>query len=127
MLSAEITSAELTQIRSDIEALLPDTGYILEKALVPDGMGGNQETWGTASGGTVSCRLDPVAPQREGRETMVGNQVVPYSKWVITLPYGTSIDEADRIEIASIQYAVVAEASEHSWAGCVRVFAEKVS
>ena len=60
-----LSAAELAVIRADIANMLPDTGFILEQAYTHDGMGGMTETWGTATGGTVVYRLDPI----RGRES----------------------------------------------------------
>ena len=44
-----LTTAEITQMRTDVETLLPDVGDVLSLTQASDGQGGFTDTWGTAT------------------------------------------------------------------------------
>ena len=120
-----LSAAELTAIRADIANMLPDTGYILEvTAYTPDGMGGQTAVYGTATGGTVVYRLDPI----RGRESEAGGAVNPFHTFVLTLEYDVTIAETNRFKAADgTQFAVTSvDEDGKSWKASVRAFVERV-
>lgn len=119
MVSA-LSAAELAAIRADIATLLPDTANILSKTEVPDGSGGVTVTWGTATA-AVACRIDPA----RGREMDIGGQVQAFYGWVLTLPHGTTITNANRVEVNGGTFAVVSADPEKSWKASVRAYLER--
>ena len=95
-----LTADQLTYMRASVDALLPDTGYILTLAYTQDGYGGVVETWGTA--GTISCRVDAVS----GRELLAGGAVQPFFSYKLTAPYDTVLTTAQRVKVGSETYAI---------------------
>ena len=115
-----ITTAELAQMRSDIETLLPDTCVINTLTSVSDGMGGQTNSW--EASGTVDCRLD----RRSASEQLSGGAIRPYSEWVLTVPYGTSITVQNQVTHGGLTYNVTEVNTDKSWPDCVRATVEQV-
>ena len=123
--------SELTLMRAEIEALLPDTANILEVSRVSDGQGSYTDSWGTATGGTaVACRLDAAASAGisnfQGNEVMRGGAIQPYGRWVVTFPYDTTITTENRVEINTRTFNVIADDDKKSWQLDVRVIVEQL-
>lgn len=116
-----ITSAELTQMRVDILDLLPDTCALLTVTHSSDGQGGNTDTWGTATA-SVACRLD----QKKASEVIVSAGVRPFSGWMLTLPYNTTINEQYRIEHGGNTYNVISVDGDKSWSVTIRAEVDRV-
>jgi len=115
-----IDSTMLSVMREAISQLLPDTCSILTVTRTPDGMGGQTETYGTTS---ASCRLDVIS----GMETVVGGAVQPYVRTMLSLPYDTTITEANRVVHGGVTYAVVTPPnSDQSWIAVKRVTLERI-
>lgn len=115
-----ITDAQLAYMRSMINDLLPDTGYVLSLAYTNDGYGGITETWGTA--GTISCRIDPL----RGGESLTGAAVNPYHGFRLTAPYDAVISEANRIKVDDEIYAVLSVDGDKSAAVSLRADLERL-
>lgn len=122
------SAAELARMRADMENVtLPDTCNILSVTKVSDGQGGVTETWGTAIA-SVACRLDLFTSRGVGiigSETVVGAALKPYSTWILSVPYGTALTSANRVEVDSNTYNVVEVDAGRSWGGNVRATLEK--
>lgn len=117
-----IDNTMLAAMREAIAELLPDTGYILTRTYVSNGMGGGSYTWGTSS--AVSCRIDI----QQGREQVTGGAVQAFSRTILSLPYDTTITEANRFLHNSVTYAVVVPPNtDQSWIAVKRVELERVS
>jgi SPP1 family predicted phage head-tail adaptor len=116
-----LTAAMLTQMRTDIEDLMPDTCNILAGTVTSDGQGGYTETWGTATAG-ASCRID----KRTGREALSGGAVQTFGTWVLTLPHDTTITAEHRVEHDDATYSVVHVDIDKSWKASVRAELEEV-
>jgi len=115
-----IDSTMLSAMRSAIGELLPDTCSIITVTRTPDGMGGQTETFGTAS---ASCRLDVIS----GMETVIGGALQPYVRTMLSLPYDTTITEANRVVHGGVTYAVTAPPnSDQSWIAVKRVTLERI-
>lgn len=123
------SSAELARMRSDMEdATLPDTCNILSLTQASDNEGGLIDTWGTATA-NVACRLDSVLTGGVGLYGTEQNRVAsikPYSTWTISLPHGTAITAANRVECNSSTFNVVEVDSARSWLANVRATLERV-
>jgi hypothetical protein len=119
-----LSAAELAAIRADVLTMLPDTGFVLESALTPDGMGGWTDVWGTATGGTVVYRLDPV----RGQESVAGAAVQPFHTFVLTLPYNATITASNRFQATDGSTWAVKSVDEpgKSWIASVRAYVERV-
>lgn len=121
MVSKLLTMAELLQIRSDIEAYtLPDNCTIMVVTRTGDGAGGWADTWGTATAG-VACRLDPLV----GQENTGAGATRDFQRYILTVPNGTTINEAQRVIKGSETFNVI-NVDAKSWQGCVRVLLERV-
>jgi len=107
-------------MRDVLEQLMPDTCNILSVTRTSDGQGGWSEAWGTAYAGVI-CRLDPLP----GKEIPVGGAVQPYKAYILTLPYDTTITEANRVEISTNSFAVKSVDTRKSWAATRRALLER--
>jgi head-tail joining protein len=76
---------------------LTEQGWTLRGTVVSDGGGGGTTTF--VSGGTVPCRIDPLA--RAGDERVVGGRLDDRSTHKVTVPAGTDVRHTDRWEIQS--------------------------
>lgn len=116
-----LSNAELTDMRDTIQDyLLPDTCNILSIARSSDGSGGFTEPWGTATAG-AACRLDT----QNGKYMDLDGSVRSYKKLVFSLPYNTTITNANRIVHNSNTYQVV-NTNEGSWIAVKRAEVEKI-
>lgn len=75
---------------------LSEQGWNLRGTFVSDQGGGGTATY--VSGGTVSCRIDPLA--RAGDERVVGGRLDDRSTHKVTVPAGTDVTTPDRFQIA---------------------------
>jgi len=121
-----IDTAMLTAMREAIADLLPDTCNVLTVTRTPDGMGGNTEAWGTASS-SVSCRVDLQQGQTAGMEMNMGDALRPYTTYILSIPYDTTITTDDRIEHSGATYAITSVNTEQSWMAVKRCQMEIVS
>jgi len=113
-------TGELERLRADLDALLPDTAYILSVTYSPDGYGGLSETWGTAS--TCLCRIDPL----RGGEVLTGGAVQPWHGYQFTAPHGVTLTSENRVKIGAVTYSVKSVDAGKSWAGSTRVVLEVI-
>lgn len=120
-----ITSAELAQMRTDIELLLPDTCAILSVTQASDSQGGLTDTWGTVTA-SVACRLDAINPKGRNNELVIGGAVKPFHTYVLSLPYGTSITTQNRVGLSGQTFAVTGVDTGKSWSAVVRCIVEVV-
>lgn len=114
-----LPTAELDQIRTDLETTLPDAGTIYALTRTSDGQGGWSESWGTA--GTCACRIDFIG----GAESVTAGALLPYSKAIITLPQSTTITQQNRFAHSSGTYNIQS-VNIGSWLGVKRAVVEKV-
>ena len=116
-----IDTAMLAAMRVAISTLLPDTCNICTITNAPDGEGGVTTTRGT-SGTSISCRLDVI----QGREQVTGGAVQPYTSYMMSLPYDTTVNPSNIIEHNGINYAVKPSNVNQSWIAVKRVELEKL-
>lgn len=83
----------LAYIRARQATYLPDSARVLRKVTSSDGMGGRVVTWATAA--TVACRLAAAS----GAERVIGERITPSNTYTVTMPYGTDVRQADRVEV----------------------------
>lgn len=107
-----LTDAELDEMRSTLEASLPDECSIVTVTQVADGAGGYTATTASTS---VDCRLSPAQQSGGGQEDTVGSRVTPTNRWVITVPYDTVVGQADRVEIGTRRFEIVAVDTDRTW------------
>mgnify|MGYP000871490242 FL=1 len=97
-----LTASELTALRNTQAQTLTETATIQRKTTVSDGAGGFSDTWATV--GSAKCR---VAPGGTGTAQLLAGKLNEKSGWRITLPQGTDVIEADRIEVDSRSFEVL--------------------
>lgn len=119
-----ITTAELTQMRADVQDLMPDICNLLTATNTPDGYGGVTSAWGTATA-SVKCRIDNASNTAYG-EQMVANGIQPFNRWILSVPYGTAMTEAMRVEIGTNTYNVTMVDVDKSWPVVERAVLEAV-
>ena len=121
-MSNGLSAAELSQIRSDINSLLPDTCHIMGITNTSDGAGGWTPTAGTVTA-NVPCRMDFVNP---GKEQLSGGVNIPFKQGIISMAYDVTVTTAHQILFSGITYNVIGENSGQSWIGGKQVIVERV-
>lgn len=120
-----LTAKELASIRSDINNLLPDTGYIITRTETSDGMGGINVA--TSATGTVSCRLDArMINMLKGGESVAGAAIQSFQQLVLTIPYDTTITTDNQFLKGGQLYNITSVDDDKSWKGCIRCILERV-
>ena len=119
-----LPSAELSQIRADLETLLPDTANILSLTRTSDSQGGWTEAWGT-TGTSIACRLDFIHGVHGRAEAVTAGALIPYTRAIVTLPQATTITAQNRIEHDGNTYTVQV-VNVGSWLGVKRATVEKI-
>lgn len=108
-----LSDAEITQMRSDLEALaLPGTAILYSRAGTADGYGTRTETYTAAA--TVACHISPLEAPREA-EPATGSRITPDVDRVVTLPANTTITTEYRAEIAGTTYDVTSVRAPRSF------------
>lgn len=113
-----LSSTELAGMREAANLTLPDPCYVLSGTATPDAMGGETVSWGTSA--TTVCRLD----MKRGVMQLAGGGVQPFTEYIMTLPYDTTISEANRISHGGITYTVTSVNADISWPVVKRVVVE---
>jgi SPP1 family predicted phage head-tail adaptor len=112
-------SGDLKKIREDQNKLMPETVYVQRLTRVDDGSGGWGEVWNSIA--TVKGRI----ASSQGREEELGKKVMALTTYTVTLPYDTSINQTDRLQINGQQYQVLAILNR-SEKTALRVLCEKI-
>ena len=116
-----LSATELANMRAVVEQLLPDTCNILTVTRTADGAGGWTDSWGTVTA-SVDCRLDPIS----GKEQLAGGAIEPFHRFVLTVPYDTTILPAYRIEHSTFIYNIISVDYDKSWPVSKRAIVERV-
>jgi hypothetical protein len=87
---------EPVQLRGLAFLALSETGWTRRGTVVSDGGGGGTTVF--VNGGTVACRIDPLA--RAGDERVVGGRLDDRSTHKVTVPAATDVTTPDRFEIS---------------------------
>jgi head-tail adaptor len=118
-----LSASELSQMRSAISDLLPDTCSILELTRTSDGAGGWTESWGTVTGGSaIPCRVD----YKTGKEQTAAGAITPYQSATISMGYAQTITSQNRVLVGSNTFSVQAINTGQSWIAVTRVAAELI-
>jgi hypothetical protein len=125
-MSITLTSAELAEIRSAINELMPDTCTLLTPVNTSDGEAGYSTSWVTAQS-NVPCRLDSKLGviEAKGQEKLTAGAINYFHTYVLTLPYNTTITEQYRVQMGSDFYLVKSVDYDKSWIASVRAFVER--
>jgi SPP1 family predicted phage head-tail adaptor len=112
---------ELAHIYEDIQNLMPDKCNILSGTYTSDGIGGFTQSWGTAYK-SIPCRMDA----KTLREVNAAGALQVFGGYTMTLPYNTTITEANRIEFNGALYNVLSLDKRQSWELCITAHVEAV-
>lgn len=124
-----LTDADLAELRTVVNDLLPDQGVVWDKTEVRDTTGGIKTTY-TQRAGTVPVRVGQV--QQADRVALTsssldaGGQIAGKMRAAMTVPALTDIDEGDRIAVLGQMYAVLAVLAPISWEMSRRLIVEVV-
>lgn len=110
MSALPLSAGELVQMRATVSTYLAGTAVIQTYASTADGSGGVTDAY-TASA-TVIARI---APMHDGAESLVAGRVAEVQRYQLTVPFGSSVDERDRVVFNSITYEVVEVESRVPW------------
>ena len=112
---------ELDERRQAIADTLFDHCTILASTPTRDASGHTVDAWGTIAR-NVPCRLDKMT----GSEGLVGASRQVFTGYMLTLPYGTLIDETNRVIVGDYTYAASVSNDGQSDMACLRVQVEYV-
>ena len=123
-MSITLTSDELKYIRDSVGELMPDVGYILTVTNTADGAGGVTESLATSS--AYMCRIDPdVNRILKSGESMAGGGISPFHRFILTLPYDTTINTDNRFKCGTETYNIISVDRDKSWRASVRAYIER--
>lgn len=97
---------------------MPGSAIIQRATVVSDGMGNYNRVWTNAA--TVPARLYPQTVRGIGETTAGGAQVIAETRWFVTLPYGSTVTAADRLEIASRTFEIYQVNNDEMYQTAVR-------
>ncbi len=112
-----LTAKELTDIRAEVEKMLPGTCTIMDRSTTRDAIGGGTATWGTASA-DVLCKLAPERAMVGG----LGGQVSVYTGWVLSVPFDQAVTAGQRVVYDSDNFEVVSVEDDHDFRFVRRVY-----
>jgi hypothetical protein len=111
-----LSTAELSQLRDDLDDLMPDSCAILRRTFTND-KGHMTESLGTAVV-SVACRVDPL--KRMADAGLVADQEKGTTFWQVTLPYDTDILDGDELRWNGDTLRMIALHNDHSAKACKR-------
>lgn len=114
-----LTTHEIADMRSTLDASLPGTAVIVRASGTSDGQGGTITSWAPA--GTVPARISPATGGGQGVSPVDGGRQTHEDDWVITFPAGTSVTERDRVTADGVAFEVTSVDAPRSWDLAVRV------
>jgi head-tail adaptor len=104
----------LAIMRADVARMLPDTCVIEAiSGSVPNGAGGQADTWAAVSGGTVACRVDPLKT-RGDKIVIQSLREVTELRYQLTVPYDAPITQACRVVHDTHTYQIIQLDADHS-------------
>ena len=127
-----LTAAELSDMRTAINDLLPGTGDFYSIGNTLDGFGGYSEGTTIVTGGSnVPYRLDPLNTSIWGRELIAGGAINPFHTFILTVAesYGTVINETCLFKAGTAYYSIKSVDNKHnnkSWAASTRILVEQL-
>ncbi len=119
-MSTMLPLAELTALRAEQEKALPDTAAIRRLTRTSDGAGGF-----TSSEATVATVAARITATLGSTERPIAERLGLAEAAVVTLPYGTDVELADRVLINGATWDVVALLSK-SWSTALRLIVSRV-
>ena len=124
-----LTATELTTMRTEAEALMPDTCTVLRSTEVPDGQGGYTQTW--VEHADYACNVAAGPYMRFGAERVAGGQTTPVGILFASLPHDADVVASDRIGWIKAGEATgatleVTQSGTRSWSVNTRVACKEV-
>jgi hypothetical protein len=119
-----LTATELESMRTAAVDLMPDRADVRRLTSVPDGRGGRTQTYVTAHS-QLAARLAP-GSSRADAETIIDGRPMVQGAWMVTLPYGSTVQMTDRIIINGLTLEVTSTDYYRSELTCVRVVCKEV-
>lgn len=111
-----LTDDQLDAMRETLEDSLPETASIVRLTTTATETGGASEAWTSIATG-IAARISPEG----GGEGVVADKLTSSRGWIVTLPHGTDVAQADRIVIGSRTFEVSHLKSARSYQVSVRV------
>ena len=96
-----LTATELSAMQATQTLTLTEACTVSRRTLTSDGMGGQTESWTTA---TTVCRVAPIAAS----EAVLAGQQRIVASWKVTLPASTDVRGDDRIVVGARSFEVIA-------------------
>lgn len=98
-----LTSAQLTAMRAQQAAALPDAAEIWRYTSADDGAGGQLQTWAKLADTTGRVAPTGYSPA----ERMIADRLTGVITYTVTLPYNTIITSRDRVKIGGRTFEIV--------------------
>lgn len=83
---------------------MANTAIVLRLMATDDGWAGQDLTWATLA--EVPCHLIPKIIHNTGGEQVAEGQIQSITQWSVALPWGTDVDEKDRVVVGAQQFEV---------------------
>lgn len=108
-----LTAGELTQLRSDVTELLPDTCNIIRNSIASNEYGDSPETGVVVASG-AACRVDPFGSSSGQRGGIVAEREASINLFQLTIPWSTDVLEGDRVSFSNVTYEIIQLSAAHS-------------
>lgn len=107
-----LSAGELASIKAESLRAMPDIATVLRNSPTKSATGGSIANWATA--GTTRCRLG-ASVLGGGSESVQAGQPVSVMGYTLTVPPGTDIRTADRIQVGASTFEVTSGKTDASW------------
>lgn len=114
-MSLGIPDAMLDAMRAQVALLLPGTAILYSMTAGTSDPYGGTATYTPVSGGTVSCRVDPLGQNASSELDYNLSRETVTVMYRCTLPHDAPVDAGQRVEIDSVNYEIVQLSVDHSW------------
>lgn len=104
---------QLRRMRADVLRMLPGTCVIQQVTNSADGAGGFTPSTTPVTGGTVACRIDPVARVQQ-IDTAADREALRV-EYRLTVPYDAPLESGMQVVVGGYTYEVRQLVVDHSW------------
>lgn len=127
MAGEALTAAELTQIRADVETLMPDTCTIQSMSLTNNAVGEPARSYSNR-GTAIICRIDPEIAFNAFEYLGGFSDTIKYTgRFILTLKHDQTVTISDRVIANGTTYEVVSIDPGKSWKASTRATLVEVS
>jgi hypothetical protein len=119
-----LDATDLATLRTDLEALLPDTCTINYVTRTADGAGGWTEAT-TARGTSIACRIMPM--QFGAFAGISADQLKEGRAWVLSVANDQTVEIDDQVVVGSNTYHVKQLNTDESEIGLTRAYLERLA